>query len=298
MSLIMEKTVHIDYGPGPDADFVPYYAGFEACAPGHAWRGVRDHFLIHLVLSGRGRLRLRGREQDLDGGQVFLVCPGELVRYQADARAPWTYLWFGFSGRKARETLAAAGLSEARPVARLADPAALETAIRSLAAALDEAAPAGDPLFAVAGLCRCLGVLRRDAASRPDWLRPDGSRPPAPGRDARSDRAGAYTDAVMDWVRRNYSRRARVAELAARIGLDRKYLARLCRDRLGKSPQALLTDYRLERARRLLAESDLAVAAVAASVGYADQLAFSRAFRGRCGLSPSAFRKAAAKEGI
>ena len=38
---------------------VVYNSGFQKCAPGYAWGpGVRDHYLIHYVVSGRGTLEL------------------------------------------------------------------------------------------------------------------------------------------------------------------------------------------------------------------------------------------------
>ena len=41
------------------SDLVPLSYGNEACAPGHAASGLRDYYMIHYVVSGRGRFEYR-----------------------------------------------------------------------------------------------------------------------------------------------------------------------------------------------------------------------------------------------
>ena len=44
-----------------------FNCGLERCAPGQTWGpGIRDHYLIHLVVSGRGVFEV--------GGKTFAVC--------------------------------------------------------------------------------------------------------------------------------------------------------------------------------------------------------------------------------
>ena len=58
----------------------------------------------------------------------------------------------------------------------------------------------------------------------------------------------------------------------------------------GCSPKQFLLQVRLLEAKTLLAESDLAVARVAARVGYDDANYFSRLFTRHVGVAPSTFR--------
>src|SRR5215813_11610747 len=58
---------------------------------------------------------------------------------------------------------------------------------------------------------------------------------------------------------------------------------------------AYLASLRIERARRLLAESDLPIAEVGAEVGYASQSHFTKIFREATGMTPKTFRDAAVK---
>ncbi|CCK24655.1 hypothetical protein BN159_0276 [Streptomyces davaonensis JCM 4913] len=57
---------------------------------------------------------------------------------------------------------------------------------------------------------------------------------------------------------------------------------------MGRAPLAYLTEWRMDDAEMLLADTDLGIAQIAKSVGYAD------AFKRHKGQSPSTFRTAAA----
>ncbi|MFD0428035.1 helix-turn-helix transcriptional regulator [Streptomyces zhihengii] len=63
---------------------------------------------------------------------------------------------------------------------------------------------------------------------------------------------------------------------------------------MGRPPLAYITECRMDEAEALLFDTDLSIARIAASVGYADAFGFSAAFKRHKGLSPSTFRAAAA----
>ncbi len=84
-----------------------------------------------------------------------------------------------------------------------------------------------------------------------------------------------------------------VAGLAHAVGLSRAAFARRFTAKVGATPLGYLRDVRLERAARLLAETDEPLAAVAARVGYTSEFAFNRAFQRARGVPPGRFRRAA-----
>ncbi len=80
-------------------------------------------------------------------------------------------------------------------------------------------------------------------------------------------------------------------ELAQHAGLSRTALAERFRQAMGDTPLNHLRVLRMQRAMRLLAETDHKLEAVAADVGYQDAFSFSKVFKRTVGLSPKAFRQ-------
>ena len=76
-----------------------FNCGLERCAPGQTWGpGIRDHYLIHLVVSGKGVFEVGGRTYEVVPGDLFFARPSQLIRYTADEAQPWEYSWVGFNG--------------------------------------------------------------------------------------------------------------------------------------------------------------------------------------------------------
>jgi AraC-like DNA-binding protein len=81
-----------------------------------------------------------------------------------------------------------------------------------------------------------------------------------------------------------------VTDLAREAMVSRSVLDERFREVLGRSPIRYLADWRMHLAEDLLATTDLSVGAVAHRIGYDAEEAFSRAFKRRHGLAPSAWR--------
>jgi AraC-like DNA-binding protein len=83
----------------------------------------------------------------------------------------------------------------------------------------------------------------------------------------------------------------RVEDVCARSGLDARSLQRLFRAHVGVSPKWVLQRYRLhEAAMQLTGPDPPSLAALAASLGYADQAHFCRDFKQVVGQTPRVFR--------
>ena len=53
-----------------------YNVGFQKCAPEYGWGpGVRDHYLLHYIVSGHGSYEAEGRTFVLGPGDAFLARP-------------------------------------------------------------------------------------------------------------------------------------------------------------------------------------------------------------------------------
>ena len=106
-----------------------FNCGLERCAPGQTWGpGIRDHYLIHLVVSGKGIFEVGGRTWEVSEGDLFFARPSQLIRYTADEQQPWEYSWVGFNGACAHKLAAQLPFTDDAPVHHTSDPDAMRAA--------------------------------------------------------------------------------------------------------------------------------------------------------------------------
>ena len=95
---------------------------------------------------------------------------------------------------------------------------------------------------------------------------------------------------VLVYIDESLGESLKVRQLAQRVGLSQFHFARMFRRSVGRPPHGYLTDLRMERARRLLRETDLPLAQVAARVGYQTQAHFTGVFHREVGVTPKSYR--------
>ena len=94
-----------------------YNVGFQKCDPLYQWGpGIRDHYLIHYIISGSGTYIVGKQQYHLQSGDTFLVYPNTEVTYFADREDPWEYCWVGFTGSDASIILNATDFTREQPV--------------------------------------------------------------------------------------------------------------------------------------------------------------------------------------
>ncbi len=94
-----------------------YNVGYQKCDPRYQWGpGVRDHYLIHHIISGKGCLKVKQTSFDLKAGDSFLIYPDTEASYIADEKDPWEYAWVGFNGSDAPIILKATDFTPSCPV--------------------------------------------------------------------------------------------------------------------------------------------------------------------------------------
>lgn len=94
---------------------------------------------------------------------------------------------------------------------------------------------------------------------------------------------------AIAWARANLPA-ADLDALAKKAGVSTRTFHRRCRERLALTPAKLLDKLRVERARDLLATSDLPAKTLAVTCGFSSPARMTRAFERELGLGPRAYR--------
>ena len=97
---------------------------------------------------------------------------------------------------------------------------------------------------------------------------------------------------ALDYLEAHIRQHLTIAEVAAQAGIHPSYLAELFRQRFGMSVGEWVRIRRLELAREALKNRILAISAIAAQSGFADQSHLTRHFRARFGVTPAEYRRA------
>ena len=260
-----------------NTDINLYKCGMENCEPGHpGGPGVRDHYLIHYILDGKGTFKLGEKVYTLEKGDGFLVCPQVLYSYRADENEPWSYAWVGFNGLKAEHYLKQANLEKENPVFRYNQDDFLKECFNKM---LDSSKlkPERDTLL-LSLLYLFLSKLIEHAGDRNIKSKTENGKE-------------YYLSKAIEYIEMNYSHNMTIAEVSSYVGINRKYMHFIFKEYTGVSPQEFLINLRVGKACELMKSYMLSIGDVARSVGYEDQLQFSRAFKKVKGICPSLFWK-------
>ncbi len=239
----------------------PILVGEEHCAPGHSFGpAVRKYTLIHYVMSGSGCYYVGGRAYPVHAGDAFIILPDEVTVYTASENDPWYYRWIGFDGElSAKFADAPRVISPSQRIFELVGDAIATENMREYR------------------LCAALFELYSDVFSG----KPENHH---------------YVRRVRDFICASYMQPISVEKIAEGMNLDRRYLSRIFKERMGQTIQDYIISVRLEAARERLLEG-ATVFEAAMLCGYADECNFSKMFKRRYGISPGAWRRRNEKRG-
>ncbi len=97
---------------------------------------------------------------------------------------------------------------------------------------------------------------------------------------------------VFGFIEEHYSERISLKEVAQAVGLSPGHLTTVVRRKTGRTALEWIFERRMAQARKLLAQTDLAVEEVGRRVGYEDPSYFVRHFRRAHGTTPLGWRRA------
>ena len=243
--------------------------GCQQCSPGYGWGpGIRDHFLLHHILSGRGTCIISNQKYALQAGDSFLVYPETTVHYYADSHEPWEYIWVGFNGIDAESYVEQTDFSRENPVlfSRYSQqfPGLLREIYQNFGTTVWSNLAITGKLYAL------LSFLVEHAEHN---------------QTRRRDATDCAKQAA-DYIINHFAEPISVEDLAAQLSVSHSSLYRKFMQRYQVSPKRFLLEYRIDRACMLLSTTTHSVQEISNSVGFDDPFYFSRAFKEMKGVSP------------
>ena len=233
---------------------------------------LRNSYIIHYVTGGRGYYN----GNPVETGQGFLMTPGHVEEYHADPEDPWELLWVVSEDPTMASLFPAYGADKQTGIFSYDYP----NAVRHVAQTL----------------VHMPGRVISSTEMLELFLRLYKYQDNTALCGQQQSRMQSYVDFALEYIHLNYQSPITIGELTQLLGVSQPYLFRIFKGATERSPKQYLGDYRLLQAKKLLTETELTVGEIAASVGYADSLAFSKFFSGRQGCSPQQYRREMHKE--
>lgn len=235
-----------------------YYGGWEICCPMHTFgSAIRQHYLIHYVTRGKGRLWMNDTCYVIEKDTMFLIRPGITCVYQADKDDPWEYCWICIDGYDVENMLNNSGFDKVNPL--FFDKSNGEVRDAMLNFIFYFSKYKNNEYMLLSRLYNIFGHMKIQMKKQ----------------QAKS----IHVERAIDYIYENYSKNISVTDIAEYLGIDRTYLYRLFKEEYDMSPQKYLLNFRLKTAMNKLEGGNMSIADIAYSCGFNDASAFCHQFK-------------------
>lgn len=252
------------------------------------WRNyahTHSYYEVCLAYSGEGRFTVGGDHHRVTAGTVFIARPGQVHEIISDRTDPLGIAFWGFTLAPGRGTAPSRagwwrGLLDVDRPALSERLGLLPATITALADEVTRPRSGQRGLLTALGASLVIETARAFATDDDLALEP-----------TQVDRRSVVVATMERYLLDNLARPLAVRDVAAVVHLSERHAERVFHAQTGESLKAALRRLRLERAARLLLESDDPVTEIARRCGYPEVRPFSTAFRRRYGQPPTDFRR-------
>lgn len=232
--------------------------------------GRNDFYLMYLC---RGKLKVQHGENEfiLKSGQVIIFPPHVPTIYTNISDDKIDYLWIHFTGNQAEKLISDAHLTLATPIE-----VSIDEKIISAFQSLFKEYIDRDFLFETTSTAKFINIISLF------------------GRAAARLNKGTISESLkfsLKYIDENYAKEIDIKELAKQEHMSYTYFRTIFKKRTGTSPNQYIITIRLRNASLLLKQTELSIKEIAESVGFSDQMYFSRIFKKRFSMTPKEFRK-------
>lgn len=279
-----EFAEFIYYTPGfldKEAQLWPVRGGRSAAKANYKVGPKRiECYSLHFVLEGQVCLEYEDKKVSLQKGDLFCLFPGRTYDYYVLPSDPLLQMnWLAVDGSRVGPLLELAGITPERPYGQGLVSSRVREAIGRVLEAL-AGAERWNPSVSLELQGMICGLL---AGIIPDT---------AP---VHADEPSAWIRECMQFMDLHATEGISVQQAASFAGVHRSYFSNVFTSQVGVPPQKYLQQIRMEKARRLLTETDASVTEIALSLGYPNLYTFTRAFKSYYKLSPLAMRSGGGK---
>lgn len=233
------------------SDLIIGSVGRADCPPDMAYgQYTKDWYVVHVCLSGCGIVKSSSGRNYVNGGDMFVIRPGETISFTTDPDDPWYYVWIAFNGKRASVFNSGGRLKKT--------PSGIGQHLLGL---IEDGETSHDAYSAV--MFNIIYHLYTKSTSSYDRI-----------------------DEVKRFIKEGQFGFMTANDIAAKFHFERSYLHRIFKRRYGITVKQYMIDVKMARAKSFLERGE-SVYEVAYKSGYHSEFNFSRAFKEYYGIAPS-----------
>ena len=253
--------------------------GYKTCPPNWSKKGKRPlYHSLWFITKGTGEVMINGKKNDLSPGKLIVFTPGMIYDKKSSSSNPLEFYFIRFTHAGAYEKKEqwhfkqpqeiSFPLDGVYPIKNSSGVSLLFDEINSLSRHRGSTIAFRQKILFQELLLTLIHDFHAQTISK----------------DTRQ-----VIEETIDYIGHHYHQAISLTDLAKMAGLSKSHYSRLFKKNTGYSPIEYLTHLRIDRAKELLAHSDIRVKEVSQNVGYEDELYFSRIFKKIVGVSPTQF---------
>nr|WP_123043881.1 AraC family transcriptional regulator [Cohnella candidum]AYQ75801.1 AraC family transcriptional regulator [Cohnella candidum] len=276
-----EFAQFIYYTPGnldKEGQLWPVRAGRSIAKPNYRVGPKRiECYSLHFVHGGMVRFEYDGKWTELQQGDLFCLFPGRTYYYDMlPSDSTLQLSWLALDGNRVKPLLELSGVTPERPFRQeMITPEVKESAERVIQTLNDVERWKPSIALELQGLIYALfaGFIPETVPSH-------------------ADEPSGWIHECMEFIELHATEGISVQQVAAFAGVHRSYFSNVFNSQVGMPPLKYIQKIRMEKAERLLKETDATITEIALSLGYPNLYTFTRAFKIYYKVSPMAFRTA------
>ncbi|AYW50953.1 AraC family transcriptional regulator [Tetragenococcus halophilus] len=272
----MENAMYLLKQPKNYEDLYFSFCGFSKTQPKHSFGpAIRDTYLIHIVLEGKGYYSIEKQNYYLKSGQGFVIPPGIPTFYQADNEEPWSYVWMGIGGNKIVYYLEKLGIDSRKLSFDIKNIEDFKSIVfQCLAYEKDNLI---NEITLQKQAYNFIELLSKSITSHKHFVS--------------TRKMNSYVSKSLEMISKYAQYNISVGSIAQKLSIDPSYLSRLFTADIGVPIKKYINEIRITTSNDLLTSTDYSISQISEMVGFSSTQAYSKAFKQFNGVSPSIYRK-------
>lgn len=234
----------------------------------------RKDFQILYISAGRAHFFIDGEEHIVTAGNIVVYFPNEPQHYRYYKEEHTAVYWVHFTGSKVEEILEHYHIVKGNHIIYSGTSPDFQWMFGQIIQELQLCRPKYEEMLAL-HLYNILVLISRSLEINHKF----------------TDAMEKDVSFAIYYFRENFNKEINIEEFAESKNISVGWFIRCFRQITGQTPLQYIINLRISNAQMLLETTDYSISQISESVGYENQLYFSRIFRKQTGFSPKEYRK-------